>query len=517
MSDAWTASERLLLRAAIGPEPGAAVAYAQWRDTVDLDLLEPGAQRVLPLLAARAAGTADHPVTAQIGKVVRFSWLRSQMLITAVLPAVRTLLDRQIDVVLVKGAAVVAHTHGDWQLRPMDDLDVAVPRAQALHAARALQQIGMATPHLPDDPAESALFEQVHALDFHAAPGAELDLHWQVIHGSLHPQASLEFFGRAEPAMLRDLPVRMLSREDTLLEVLAHGARPSDKRPLQWATDAGLLLAGHGEAFDWDLLAGAAARHRVDGILAGALAELRTVAPQLLPDRLPAPLAAGARRRDRGGRGANWREFVARRTPPGERPAVGALAEFAREAVGVDRAREVPGRIATLATGGRVRTSAAGPAPLRDGAEIAALVPGGAPIDFTAAADGRRLLGGGWWASDSHGTWSRGRTAELFVPLPAGEGPFEVRLSVVPFLVRAAPSLRVGVRADGRLIDRWRFAGLTPQEHLRHLLLPAPRPGAGGVTLTFSFDRRVAPAHVSNIADTRPMGLALRWVELLDL
>ena len=510
MSRGWTASERLLLRAAIGPSGEAREAYARWRDTVDLEALEPGGLRMLPLLAARAEELGDAPAMARIGKVVRFSWLRSQMLISAVLPGVQALIDASLPVVLVKGAAVVAHSGGAWQLRPMDDLDVAVPRAGAVRAAQALREARLTTAGLPADLEASRLFEQVHAIDFQAAPGAELDLHWQVIHGSLHPGASDEFFARAVPAPLRDLTVRALAREDALLEVLVHGARPNDKRPLQWAGDAALLLQGRpgGAPLDWELLARTAARHRVEAVVGAALAELRTVAPQHVPAALPTALAGPVNGRVPASERGNWREFVARRTPPGERPSLGAVAEFARELVGVDRAREIPGRLAALAPAGR-----RGPTPAPS---YPPLLPGGPPAEFAIASPGRTLLGGGWWESDEHGTWSRGRSAEVFVPLPPTGAPHELRLTIVPFLVHDAPELAVGVRIDGRAVDRWRFAGLAIREQHRHLLVPAaPRRSAAGVWLTFTIARRTAPASVSNIADTRPLGMALRRIEML--
>jgi hypothetical protein len=513
VSTRWTASERLLLRAAIGPADDAPAAYAQWRDTVDLDTLEPGGVRMLPLLTARAEALGDAEAMDRIGKVVRFAWLRTQMLISAVLPGVEALIRAGLPVVLVKGAAVVAHSGGAWQLRPMDDLDVAVPREGAVRAARALLAAGLTAPGLPADPGTSRLFEQVHALDFRAAPGAELDLHWQVIHGSLHPTASGEFFDRAVPAPLRDMNLRALAREDTLLEVLVHGARPSDKRSLQWAGDAALLLQGRpdGSPLDWELLARTAVRHRVQAVVGAALAELRTVAPQHVPAALPAALAEPATGRSGGaGERGNWREFVARRTPPGERPSLGAVAEFARELVGVERARELPARLATLAPAGRRAATPAPPHP--------PLAPGGPSIEFAASSPGRALLGGGWWASDAHGTWSRGRSAEVFVPLPAEGAPHELRLTIVPFLVQEATELTVGVRVDGRPAGRWRFAGLAMREQHRHLVLPAAaRRDPAGVWVTFAIARRTAPASVSNIADTRPVGFALRRVELLTV
>ena len=65
---------------------------------VDLDRIRGAAVRVLPLLADRARDTDDHPVNHQIAKVARFSWLKSQLLLTRTLPGVQALLDAGVDV-----------------------------------------------------------------------------------------------------------------------------------------------------------------------------------------------------------------------------------------------------------------------------------------------------------------------------------------------------------------------------------------------------------------------------------
>ena len=200
-----------MLVAAIGDPGDAEAAYATWRRDIDLDSIRGAAVRVLPLLADRADESDDHPVNHRIAKVVRFSWLKSQLLITRTLPGVEALLAVGVPVMATKGAAVVHHSHGRLHLRPMDDLDIAVPRTMAGKAARVLMSMGLETSSLPVNPRGAPIMQQVHALPFRdAETGAELDLHWQVIHGSLHRRASNEFWERAVPGDLRGTPVQVL-------------------------------------------------------------------------------------------------------------------------------------------------------------------------------------------------------------------------------------------------------------------------------------------------------------------
>ena len=343
-SGRWDERERLMLVAAIGEPAAAEAAYERWRAEVDLTELGGAAIRVLPLLADRARATDDHTVTRQVAKVVRFSWLKSQLLVTRILPSLVALQEAGIPVMLTKGAAVVQHTHGRLHLRPMNDLDVAVPRGRAGRAARLLLDRGLRAADLPARPRGAAILDQVHAVAFtDPETQAELDLHWQVIHGSLHRSASKEFWARARDGELRGMPVKVLAPEDTLVQVIAHGERWNLDRPLVWATDAALLLRDRPET-DWELVADVAARHRVAGVVAEGLAGLRDLAPGLVPQQLPGPLRGpriGGRPRPGSGR-THWQEFVRRTVAPGRRPGAPAALAYAREAFAFERVSELP-------------------------------------------------------------------------------------------------------------------------------------------------------------------------------
>lgn len=476
----WEPGERLMLVAAIGDPDDALPAYLRWRREVDLDGLRGAAVRVLPLLAERASDTDDHPVNHQIAKVSRFSWLKSQLLLTRTLPGVAALLAAGVPVMATKGAAVVHHTHGRLHLRPMDDLDVAVPRTLAGKAARTLMSHGLEASSLPPNPRGAEILHQVHALPFRdAETGAELDLHWQVVHGSLHRRASNEFWDRAVDGDLRGTPVRVLSREDTLVQVVAHGLLWNLERPLQWCADVGLLLRD--ATVDWDLVAATADRHRVADVLAQGIAGVRELAPSLVPDRLPRALRPGGSRRT--GR-PHWHEYVRRTVEPGRRPGPRAALGYAREQ-------------------GRVRAA-------RPATEPGPALRPGDRLSFATHGNGARVLGHGWWAADVFGTWSRGREATLTIPLDGAGAPLvELQVSLVPMVGDALPVRVVDVLLDGRQVAQWHLAGR--EEHTRVLEIPVP-PEGRVADLRLSFAGRVAPAELGVLADHRPTAVALRSV-----
>ena len=161
---------------------------------------------------------------------------------------------------LVKGAAVLAHT--DWRVarRPMDDLDVAVPRALAPRAIAVLRERGFESP-LAGDPRH---LDERHALAFRDPAGAELDLHWHVLHGSRSARTPTPPSGRrrgrrgcaTSSAACCAVRTRCCRR-------MTQGRAYSDSHPLRWAADADRLLHG-GEGFDWTRVIEQARRHRLD-------------------------------------------------------------------------------------------------------------------------------------------------------------------------------------------------------------------------------------------------------------
>ena len=62
-------------------------------------------------------------------------------------------------------------------------------------------------------------------MGFRDAAGAQLDLHWHVLHSSLHPDADAGFWAAARPAELRDVACSVICREDALLQAVDAGPR----------------------------------------------------------------------------------------------------------------------------------------------------------------------------------------------------------------------------------------------------------------------------------------------------
>lgn len=511
------AEHELLLRATLGPDAAAAEAYERWRDQTDLATLDLASQRVLALLSERLDDRRDDAVAEKVRRIARFTWLRTQLLLERTAPAVRALEAAGVPGMLIKGAAVLAHT--DWRVarRPMDDLDVAVPRALAPAAIAVLRDCGFDSP-LADD---ARHLDERHALGFSDAAGAQLDLHWHVLHGSLHRDADADFWAAAQPARLRDVACAVLCREDALLQAVTQGAEYSETHPLRWAADAAELLRG-APAFDWDRVVQQARRHRVTRALREALDVLADVTAEPVPAEVRTALRPRPRARraeESGGDGPlapgalervsdELLGWIRREVAPGATPRPAHAALWLKETWALPRARQVPRHALWLASG---RRAGAGADPTPAGAVV--LAPGDV-LGFRHGESGTRNLGSGWWAPDEHGTWSRGREAVVVLPLDAPQADaLAVAIDLVPFLTPTRPHLEVVVAVDGVARQRWGFSHTVLADERRVVEVPG-RAGRRRVVLRFAVRHPLSPLAARYDADPRPLGIALLGLRL---
>ena len=329
-------------------------ARAAWARRVDLDTLDLGSLQLLPLLTARLDGVdTSTALEQQVNRVVRFSWLRTQLLSREVAPGVRALREAGLRPMLSKGAALV-HAYGiSAKLRPMFDIDVSVATADLETATRVLHATGFTSPLDATLRAHSAVMRQdMHAIDFARTPGVTLDLHWHLLHGMRNPELSDLVRRDAIDAQIATEPCLATGLEDTLLLTIAHGASWAPRATVRWVGDAALLLQAHGERLRWELFVQRARQSRLSRSVLDALDYLEDVAGIAAPQdtrralaRAPVPVATRLRRRRPD-------------TSDGGPAPAGRLARYAEAYEQDVAARAAPGR-------GQGRSTSSGSCPAR--------------------------------------------------------------------------------------------------------------------------------------------------------
>src|SRR4051812_27969199 len=116
------ANLRLLLRAALLDAGPAVAAWQRCRDEFDVARLDASAQRLMPQLYRnlRAAGVRDPRVDA-LRDAHRKTWSRNRVRFRQLATLVERFAGAGIEVVLLKGAALIPLAYGDYGARPMTD------------------------------------------------------------------------------------------------------------------------------------------------------------------------------------------------------------------------------------------------------------------------------------------------------------------------------------------------------------------------------------------------------------
>jgi hypothetical protein len=418
---------RLLARAVLLDGEAARASFVAWRAMVDIDLVDAPSQRLLPLLARRLAELApDDPLRGLIKGFYRHAWVKSQRLWRDAAEVVEALESAGIRTVLLKGAALFDSYGGDWGARPMYDVDVLVPVADAERAIDIVAARGW-----EPEQRQSEAWVRWRARPRRQGWGftngdGRLDLHWHVLSESIGARSDEGFWSRARRVDLAGTRTRALDPADLLVHLLVHGTVTFNAPAVQWVADSVRVLRQ--EASDPSFASRVArtaheqAEQRsvaraLDAI--GILIERELVADALAQVERRRPTVVERLRRP----GARWEPArqLARHAAGGEGLARGAV-ELAAERLDLGLTTHRAATLSYVASlrsprvaarwrdriGSFVRTPA--------GARVPALA-GETELDFSRAEVLDRYGAIGWARTDERGSTTRGGEARLVLPL----------------------------------------------------------------------------------------------------
>ncbi len=249
-----TPSQELLLHAALSDDETARASWQRWLAGADLDRIDAGTERLLPLAMHHVQRAGGDPHVARYDGVVAYTWASNQRRLAQLTPIAEALHRAGVPVMLLKGMALARHHYAHLGLRPMDDVDLLVPTSDAFGAMEVLHAAGARSDGNAVDLATT------HSRPFLLPQGA-IDLHWHVLWELCGAGIEDALWDRAGTATLGRAAIRVLSPADLLLQAVVHGARWNPVNPIRWVADAATVIASSGPTFDWALLCGEAIRH----------------------------------------------------------------------------------------------------------------------------------------------------------------------------------------------------------------------------------------------------------------
>ena len=264
-----TDDQELLLEAAIGSPDVARAAWSEWQEQNELDDVDFGAQRLLPLVYRHLVELGvDDPDLGRLKGLYRRSWYRNQIVFRWAGEMLETLRAAGLETMLLKGAALSTLYYRDPGVRPMDDVDILVRSEQAEAALDVLEEAGWAP--VTQVPREVFLTVR-HAEQLSRPDGAGVDLHWNVL---WQPGRDDDFWESAVEMTIGGEPTRALCPSDQLLHACVHGAAWNPLPPIRWVADALTVLDGASDVIDWERLVAQARARRATVALSGELAYL---------------------------------------------------------------------------------------------------------------------------------------------------------------------------------------------------------------------------------------------------
>jgi hypothetical protein len=198
----------LLMHAALDAPDSAHAAWMRWR--AEGDESRPVAFRWLPLVAWNLREVdLDDDSRQRLAAARQRAWAANLRLYASSLPALQALVERDIPIIVLKGAALAYTVYDTPALRPIGDIDILVRPDDAAAAREILDRIGWR----PSRHAAERDLLLCHGVGLHRGHGA-VDLHWYLLPECCWPSADRALWTRTADARLPGIRTHVLSAAD---------------------------------------------------------------------------------------------------------------------------------------------------------------------------------------------------------------------------------------------------------------------------------------------------------------
>ena len=163
---------------------------------------------------------------------------------------------RGVEVIVLKGAALLGTIYDNIALRPLRDVDLLIRQEQVECAVAALGSVGYVEAKVEPFTGAHLLYANELLLQKEGALDIFLDIHWGLFDSPFYQeQLGMDWFwNTTRPATVAGSEVQILGLEGQLLHLCAHLELHHQGRGLMWWVDVAELLYQHGEEVRWEEL-----------------------------------------------------------------------------------------------------------------------------------------------------------------------------------------------------------------------------------------------------------------------
>jgi hypothetical protein len=235
----WPSQKNRLLLSAILSKPNIALeSWKQWKRENNFDDIEWEENKLLAHFSSQIKLIdAECPFRPRIQGLTKIHWTRSQITLQASSQAIRNLTLQGIEVVLLKGAALMAKVPSKLGPRITTDLDILVKRCNFEKSIGILYDAGWET---LNDSMEGAKLRWCFDSGVNLRLGlhGDIDIHHQPFKGYLMREEILEaIWSRASPYNFFDCEVLIPSLEDLVVITSLHATQFTKERSAAWVID----------------------------------------------------------------------------------------------------------------------------------------------------------------------------------------------------------------------------------------------------------------------------------------
>ena len=424
---------KLLIQSAMSNYNEALIAYREWEKLIEFTDIDYPSQKMLP---AVTMNLGYDNVLPEISTAVKFTWFRSQILLTHALKVADLLDDYKIPYMFIKGVAILGHKIRPLELRPMEDIDLVVPIEFVSAATSALMKSGYfsdADEILLTWP--SFITVDKHGFAFKNGNGAEIDLHWRIFKKELTRYSNKRIWKRVQNVEVRGTRVKLISQESLLLSILL---TINEGNQASWILDASSLVKL--QSFKWRSFYLLVYSMGISSFVYEAMTCLNEYSPGLLKSRTIKYLRIMV--------------FLEK------------MRTYQKNFYHYGRRSDEIMRKANNKNENFFKQSRCQQSNLEDSDVFLASIPNyriGSLLEFTNKESRYRLRNAvsGWHESEPHGTWSHGPYSTIIVPLekPVNDA-LQLHFSIIPFLCEKFPEQKLEFYIDGVYCKEAEFEGI---------------------------------------------------------